>query len=166
MHRKHDSRARQQKRIAQHADKTDSTSFFNVLTGPELLSVVEDNLPAHRERLYHPTTTLAMFLSQTMNADASCQRAVNEVAVQRTVHGIKPCSTRTGGYCRARQRLPTEMVSALVRATGAEITRQCPSAWKWRGRAVKLVDGTTVTMPDTPANQRDYPQQTRQQAGL
>jgi len=98
MHRKHSAREEQQKIVARHAGQTDSTSFFNLLTGPDLLSVIEEGLPAHRERLYHPTQTLAMFLSQAMNADASCQHAVTEVAVHRVLEGFKPCSTKTGGY--------------------------------------------------------------------
>jgi hypothetical protein len=165
MHRKHSVRAQQQQIIARQAHQTDSTGFFNLLTGPELLSVIEDNLPAHRERLYHPTQTLAMFLSQAMNADASCQNAVNNVAIHRMLGGFSPCSARTGGYCRARQRLPTELVSTLVRTTGAMMAKQSSSAWKMQNRTIKLIDGTTVTMPDTSANQQRYPQQQGQKPG-
>ncbi len=39
-------------------------------------------------------------------------------------------------------------------------------AWHWQGRRVRLVDGTTMTMPDTAANQMQFPQQGRQKAGL
>ena len=41
-----------------------------------------------------------------------------------------------------------------------------PAPWLWRGRAVKLVDGTTVSMPDTEANQRAFPQSRDQKPGL
>jgi len=165
LHRKHSRRAQHQQVVARQAHQTDSTSFFNLLTGPELLSVIEDNLLAHRERLYHPTQTLTMFLSQALSADASCQNAVTEVAIHRLLDGLKPCSIKTGGYCRARQRLPTELVSTLVRTTGAMMTKHSLSAWKIQGRAVKLIDGTTVTMPDTPVNQQRYPQQRSQKPG-
>lgn len=39
-------------------------------------------------------------------------------------------------------------------------------AWHWRGRLVRLVDGTTVPMPNTPANQTAYPQPRSQQPEL
>ena len=46
------------------------------------------------------------------------------------------------------------------------MTAQSPTDWHWRGRPVRLVDGTTVPMPDTPANQAMYPQSCTQQPGL
>ena len=41
-----------------------------------------------------------------------------------------------------------------------------PSQWRWQGRSVKLFDGTIVSMPDTPSNQRAYPQSHEQRPGL
>jgi hypothetical protein len=73
---------------------------------------------------------------------------------------------RTGAYCKARQRLPIGMVSALKRRTGQELSKQAPAAWRWRGRVVKLVDGTGISMPDTPDNQARYPQPTSQAPGV
>jgi hypothetical protein len=46
------------------------------------------------------------------------------------------------------------------------MTAQAPSAWHWHGHPVRLVDGTTVAMPDTPANQALYPQPHSQAPGL
>ena len=149
----------QQKRIRGHLNQSDIYSFFNLLTSDDLLSYVEENLPEHRERQFPPTETLAMFLSQALNADRSCQRVVNEAATNRLLGGLRPCSTSTGGYCRARQRLPVEMVRGLARLTGQLVDEQVPLQWRWRHRPVRLIDGSTVTMPDTAANQATYPQQ-------
>ena len=160
------SKQLQQKLIRQQATKTDAYSFFNLLTSPDLLSVGEAHLPEHRERLYPPTTTLALFLSQCMNADTSCQNTVNAHVLERVFNGLSPCSTQTGAYCKARQRLPLEMISQLVKQTGYMLNRQVPAAWQWQGRSVKLVDGTTIIMPDTPDNQLSYPQQASQKTGL
>jgi len=44
--------------------------------------------------------------------------------------------------------------------------RQVPDAWLWKGRHVKLADGTTVTMADTEENQQAFPQHSCQQEGL
>ena len=156
----------QQQRIHSHVKNSDSYTFFNLLTCPELLDEVESLLPEHRERLFPPTETLSMFLSQALSTDRSCQKAVNDAAVQRWSGGLPPCSTHTGGYCHARQRLPVEMVSTLTRHTGQLIAVHTPAAWHWQGRPVRLVDGTTVTMPDTPANQAAYPQPGSQKPGL
>lgn len=158
--------AQQQRRIRKHVHNSDAATFFNLLTRPELLGEVESLVPQHRERLFPPTETLSMFLAQVLSADRSCQKVVNDTAVKRLARGLPLCSTHTGAYCRARQRLPTEMISTLVRHTGRQVTAQAPEPWRWRGRPVRLVDGTTVMMPDTPANQTAYPQPRSQKPGL
>ncbi len=165
MHPNLHARARQ-RRVLSHARNSDSYAFFNLLTGPELFDQVESLLPQHRERLYPPTEALSMFLAQALSADRSCQNAVDDAAVKRLAAGLAPCSTHTGGYCRARQRLPMEMACTLARYTGRWVAARTPRSWRWRGRRLRLVDGTTVTMPDTPANQAAYPQPRTQQPGL
>lgn len=166
MHDTRGSNRHQQGRISQHARSIHSYDFFNLLTGPELLERVEQEAPPHRERLYTPMNTLSLFMAQALSPDPSCQYTVNRHAVERVANGLAPCSTHTGAYCKARLRLPEEMVSTLVHETGRLIAAQASSAWWWQERRVKLVDGTTVTMPDTPANQARYPQQRNQKPGL
>lgn len=53
-----------------------------------------------------------------------------------------------------------------MRLTGALVDQQISDNWRWQGRPVRIVDGTTVTLPDTPANQAAYPQQRSQKPGL
>ena len=152
--------------IERRASSTQAVEFFNLLTSPELLQTTEALLPEHRERLYPPTVTLSMFMRQVLEADGSCQKAVNGWAAQRAADGLSACSVRTGGYCRARQRLPLEMVRALTRQTGRLLSQKALTQWLWRSRAVKLVDGTGLSMPDTPENQAAYPQLSTQAAGV
>ncbi len=155
-----------QTRIGRQAKATQAVEFFNVLTSAELLQTTESLLPEHRERLYPPTVALSMFMRQVLEADGSCQKAVNGWAAQRAADGLSPCSVRTGGYCRARQRLPVEMVSTLARETGRLLSEKALAQWLWRGRSVKLVDGTGISMPDTPENQERYPQPSTQAPGV
>ncbi len=156
----------QQHRLQHYAATSDVFSFFNQLTSPDLLDTLESSLPDHRERLFPPTETLSMFLAQAMQADHSCQNVVNDSAVKRLVYHLPKCSTNTGGYCKARQRLPLEMVTGLVRHTGQLIAQNTNDNWLWFGRRIRLVDGTTVTLADTQANQNAYPQQCGQKPGL
>lgn len=130
-----------------------------------MLEAVEALLPEHRERDYPPTACLAMFLGQVLNADGSCQKAVNEALVDRLVSGLPAGSANTGGYCRARQRLPTDMVRELVRLTGTLLSEHTPTPWLWRGPHVKLVDGTTTLLADSEPNQARYPQHGNQVRG-
>lgn len=158
--------AQQHRRIRKYVHSSDASTFFTLLTRPELVGAVESLVPPHRERLFPPTETLSMFLAQALSVDRSCQKVVNDTAVKRLANGLPPCSTHTGAYCRARHRLPMAMLSTLVRHTGRQATAQASEPWRWRGRPVRLVDGTTVTMPDTPANQTAYPQPRSQKPGL
>lgn len=156
----------QQKSIQSHTMNTDCYRIFNLLTSDSLLDKVEDLLPEHRERKFPPTETLSMFITQALSADRSCQNILNQTAVKRLIGGLTPCSTHTGGYCRARQRLPLDMVTELTHYLGMIIDDKVPDDWRWKGRKVKIADGTTVTMPDTVSNQVEYPQQAGQQPGL
>ena len=148
------------------AQRVDAVGFFNLLTGPELLEVTDAHLPKHRERLYPPTVTLSMFMRQALDADGSCQKAVNSWAAQRSAEGLSVQSVRTGGYCKARERLPVSMVTGLTHAVGALISARAEAGWRWRGRHVKLVDGTGISMPDTPENQDCFPQPSSQAEGV
>jgi len=148
----------QQKVEKRYAKNSTAITFFNALTGPGFLDLVEDLLPEHRERRFPPTETLSMFMAQAMNSDRSCQNIVNEIALTRGLHGMSRCSTNTGSYCRARQRLPGAMVSELLRYTGAQMTSCASPSWCWEGRPVRLIDGTTVELPDTEKNRQAFPQ--------
>ena len=155
-----------QTRIRRRAKAAQAVEFFNLLTSAQLLATTEALLPEHRERLYPPTVALSMFMRQVLQADGSCQKAVNGWAAQRAADGLSACSVRTGGYCRARQRLPLQMVSTLARETGRLLSQKALEPWLWRGRVVKLVDGTGISMPDTPQNQAVYPQPNTQAPGV
>lgn len=153
-------------RIQHYAQTQTALDVFNALTHPKLLDYLEAELPPHRERLFPPTETLSMFIAQVLSADGSCRNAVDQAATQRLINGLPLCSTATGGYCQARARLPLDLITHLTTVIAEQIQAQVPRAWHTQGRRVRLIDGTTVTMPDTPANQGAYPQQRNQKPGL
>ena len=140
--------------------------FFNALTGPQLIEITEAHLPEHRERLYPPTVTLAMFLHQALAADSSCQRAVSAWAASRAAEGLLSQSVRTGAFCRARARLPLPMVRALARHAAEQLNQRSLNGWRWRGQSIKLLDGTGISMPDTAQNQAAFPQPASQAKGV
>jgi len=76
-------------------DQADSTLFFNALTDEGMFEKLESLLPEYRERVYTPTDTLSMFLAQALNADRSCQSAVNEWFMSRQGSGLSQVSTNT-----------------------------------------------------------------------
>lgn len=136
-----------------------------VLTAGHINRAVAEEAGATRDRIFTPRVTLAAFLGQVLSDDHSCQAAVARLIAWRAARGLPPCSADTGGYCRARKRLPETLLPRLVRETADRVRDGAPQRWLSHGRRVVLADGTSVSMPDTPANQRDYPQPRQQKAG-
>lgn len=115
--------------------------------------------------IYTPAVTVWVFLSQCLSADHSCREAVAGLIAWRLARGLSPCSAETGAYCTAREDVPEEACVELMRQTGREVDEAAPAQWRWRGHRVLDVDGSTITMPDTPANQAEYPQTSSQRRG-
>jgi len=120
------------------------------------------------DAVYTPAVTLWAFLSQVLfkNEQRSCLAAVSRVAVLLVSLGQKACSKNTGAYCRARAKIPTAVVRQLAIEAAITAEKNLPKEWLWRDRHVKLVDGFTVSMPDTVKNQEAYPQAPTQKPGV
>jgi hypothetical protein len=96
------------------------------------------------------------FIGQVLDPDQSCNRALARIQSYRLQLGLKPVSTDTGGYCKARQRLPEQLFKGLFEQTGQALTQQAAEKELWHGRRVKVVDGSACSMPDTPSNQKAF----------
>ncbi len=120
------------------------------------------------DEIYTPPLTLLAFLSQALFKDEqrSCVAAVARVVVLLVSLGREPPSGDTGAYCRARAKLPESVIRRLSCELADGCEQAVPKKWLWHGRHVKLVDGSTCSMPDTPKNQAEYPQHTAQEPGL
>jgi hypothetical protein len=104
------------------------------------------------DRIFSPVVTLWVFLGQVLSADHSCRAAVARLIAHRVAGGQDPCSARTGAYRRARQRLPEAFFSETALRTGRALDDGVDQGWLWKRRRVYIYDGSSVTMPDTPAN--------------
>ena len=140
--------------------------FSDVLSAESIERVLDEVGGFFRERIFTPVTTLWVLLSQVTSDDGSCRDAVFRLLAFLARRGEKPCAPRTGSYCKARKRLPEQVLSRLTQETAAKMSVQAPAEWHWKGREVKVVDGTMLSMPDTPANQKAYPQPRSQKPGL
>jgi hypothetical protein len=130
--------------------------FCDLLDDTLVQGVFRSEKVRFRERVYNPIVTLWTFLSQVLSTDHSCRAAVTRLIAHRTARGKDPCSPETGSYCKARQRLPIGVVTRLVRLIADGLQEHAPREWSWKGREVLLVDGSTVSMPDTEANSRGH----------
>jgi putative transposase len=115
--------------------------------------------------VYTPAVTIWVFLSQCLSGDHSCRDAVAGLIAWRLARGLKACSAKTGAYCTARDEVPEEACVQLMRETGRQVDEEAPAGWRWLRHRVLDVDGSTFTMPDSPANQAEYPQMSSQKRG-
>lgn len=67
-----------------------------------------------------------MLLALVLSAGDSCRQAVDEAAIKRIMGGLPSCAASTSAYCRARKRLPTEVISTLARQVGGMIGASAP----------------------------------------
>src|ERR671924_2037253 len=105
------------------------------------------------DRVFSPLVTLWVFLGQVLSADHSCRAAVARLIAHRLARGQRPCSAETGAYCQARKRLPEAFFAEVARQTGRALEADVDPRWQWKRRRVHVYDGSSVSMPDTPANQ-------------
>lgn len=145
--------------------------FANVFTEESIQAAFDDegvSFADGDDTVYTPAITLWAFLSQVLFKDEqrSCVAAVSRVIVLLVALERGPCSSNTGAYCRARAKLSEAAIHRLVTDVADGCERQVEERWLWHGRHVHLVDGTTVSMPDTPENQEVYPQPPSQEEGL
>ena len=131
--------------------------FADVLSAGCLTEALAEIGRPWKDRIFTPLVTLWVFLGQVLNADHSCRAAVARLLAHRAAAGLPPCSSDTGGYCQARRRLPERFFAAVARLVGRNLDARVDRRWLWKGRRVCLFDGSTVSIPDTPENRREYP---------
>jgi len=137
---------------------------------PALFGGWLDPLPdfggAVRHRLYPAADVFWLFLGQVLSADGSCREAVRRFLAGLARARGRTASPSTSAYCQARARLKTDDLAAVLFQARDKIERRAGDRFRFHGRPVKVVDGTTISMPDTLENQAAYPQTTSQKPGL
>jgi hypothetical protein len=149
--------------------QTDDVPFRDVLTATQIeQTAAAENVSfgTGADEVYSVPVTVWAFVAQVLSDQKSCVAAVARVLVLLTILRRKPCNAGTGAYCKARAKLPERFLQRLACDVGRQLEEQAPDTWRWHGHRVVLVDGSTLSMPDTPANQQAYPQQRSQRPGV
>jgi hypothetical protein len=129
-----------------------------------LLSTEEDG-PNSRERVFSLRLTFECFVWQLLKPKTSCREVVRQVQALFRLHGQGSIDESDSAYVQARQRLPRERLEKALRATAQAADGRAGSGGQLQGRPVKVVDGSTTQLPDTPENQQRFPQPSSQQPG-
>ena len=132
---------------------------------PAHLLACEEDGPHSRERIYSLRLTFECFVWQLLNPHTPCREVVRQVQALCRLQGVAPPDEGSSAYIQARQHLPQERFERVLKAVAVAADQRAGDVGHLAGRPVKVVDGSTVQLPDTPANQKHYPQPSSQKPG-
>jgi hypothetical protein len=142
--------------------------FAEVLTAEAIEQAFAENDGLFgQDDLFSTPIVLWAFLAQVLRdgKGAACAAAVADIATYMQQTGGPMPSGDTGDYCRARAKLSPRALRSLTVEAAEHLEDAADPSWLWHGLHAKLIDGFTFTMPDTPENQRAFPQQKSQKPG-
>lgn len=131
--------------------------FRELLPESVIKQAIDELKIKYKERLFTPLVTLWTFLSQVLDTEKSCQNAVSRVISYLVSEDVEIPSTDTSAYCQARSRLPEKLLEKLFCNAAQSLEEKVTTEYLWCGRSVKVIDGSSVSMPDTIENQKAYP---------
>lgn len=125
-----------------------------------------------RACFWTPAVTVLTFLRQVLHGNCSCRQAV-AMALAQTVsreltQGGGPSeamSGEPGAYSQARQHLPRSAFEEINQSVIGTVRAAVGQERLWCGRRVAIVDGSSVSTPDTSELQKAFPQPKSQRKG-
>lgn len=141
---------------------------FELLAGPWIPHwrlAQQDEGPHSRDRLWNLRLVFWTFLWQVAQAGASCREAIRQAQALCMASGAQPPPDANSPYCQARSTLPLERLQEIHDGLLSEAEAALATRDLWCGHRVLVADGSSFTAPDTPANQRAFPQQRSQKPG-
>lgn len=119
-----------------------------------------------RTSFWSPSTTILTFLLQVLDGAKTLRAAVATLLTQLAAQGETQLpSPDPTAYCQARRRLPMPLILRLLLHLTRRMRTLVTPATGWQGRRVWVVDGSSASMPDTPALQKAFPQPPGQKKG-
>ncbi len=148
-----------------------SLPFGDIVSADQVRELFADHdalFGSGEQDVWNAGLTLWSFIGQVLSdgKQRSCNAAVTHAMRYRLDHGLEPPGADSGDYCRARQKLNVAVLKRLTEQIAQKLSHASPDCWLWQSKQVKLVDGFTFTLPDTPDNQRVFPQSVSQSPGL
>jgi hypothetical protein len=133
------------------------TTEWATLLQPEAILTVcsEMGYTGWRNRVLTPVTTVQLFLLQILHGNTACSHLPH-------LSGLR---FSAAAYCQARARLPIRLFALLLERFNRAVQRSAVDDGRWHGHRTFLVDGSSCSMPDTPALQGAFGQSTEQRPG-
>jgi len=119
-----------------------------------------------RDRIWTPALTVWTFLLQVLHPGWACRAAVAETLAQHAAAGIPlDASPDPTAYCQGRKRLPLSLFRSALQKVGGTVQSKASDGYRWWGRRVWVVDGSSCSMPDTAPLQKAFGQPDGQKPG-
>jgi hypothetical protein len=147
-----------------HASLAQLEHYLEGIFPPHLLAQADEG-DNSRERIYSLWITFQCFLWQVLKPKTACREVVRQLQALFRLKGWGAVDESTGAYCTARQRLPKERLEAVLKACAATAEGRAGKGGCLADRPVKVIDGSSTKLPDTPENQQRYPQPSEQTPG-
>ena len=108
-----------------------------------------------RDRVLGPVATVHVFLLQILHGNTAC------TALSR----LADIPFSAAAYCEARKRLPLALFKELLEHVCDALFPEVHTTGRWRGHRTWTLDGSSFSMPDTPALQAYFGQPSLQAKG-
>ena len=140
----------------------DLGNLFSEVLPPGVLHLAQEHL---RTRVFPDAVVFWAWISQLLESNASCAKALTLVQNWYGAAGLPVPAFDTSSYCRARARLSDGFLDVVEEQTRAYAEKRIEAHHLWYGLRLKAIDGTSVKLLDSDANQEAYPQPSGQKPG-
>ena len=125
------------------------------LDGQAIAAACRDAQMSWLQSTLNPVVTIQIFFLQILHGNTACEHLSHLARIPFTA----------AAYCKARMRLKLEALYLLLERSVAGLHQDALDASRWLGHRVFYVDGSSFSMPDTPALQAHFGQPGEQQPG-
>jgi hypothetical protein len=105
--------------------------------------------------LLDPVTTVSLFLLRILHGNTACSHVVH----------FGRWNFTDAAYCAARKRLPLAVLRRLAAPIAERVRTAATAESTWHGHRVRLLDGSSFSMPDTPELQAAFGRPGNQRPG-
>jgi hypothetical protein len=120
-----------------------------------ILTACRDVAYRWRERTLNPVTTIQLFFVQILHGNTACTH----------LRHLTKLNVTASAYCQARMKLPLTVFEQLLRSVRHALHQEPLEEGRWLGHRTFWLDGSSFSMPDTPALQEHFGQPGKQLPG-
>lgn len=118
-----------------------------------------------RLRQYCNVNVFWAWTAQILEANASLCKGVSLVQAWCKDAGLPAPGQDTGAYSNGRKRLNAGFLSEVAGRIKRYLLSRIRPEDTYKGHVIKSIDGSSIALDDTPANQNEYPQPSSQKPG-